>query len=164
MAITYTPIATQTLGSNQADVTFSSISGSYTDLILVMMTKVSSGVQNTLLQVNSDTGSNYSSTFLYGNGSSALSARGSNNPYGYANYGSAVFTSNFNLQIVQFMNYANTTTNKTFLARGNEAGSGTDAIVNLWRSTAAISTIKVYPSAQNWATGSTFTLYGIKAA
>jgi hypothetical protein len=129
-----------------------------------MMNKVSSGVQNTLIQVNSDTGSNYSSTFLYGNGTSALSARVSSNTYGYANYGSAVFTSTFNVQIVQFMNYSNTTTNKTFLARGNEAASGTDAIVNLWRSTTAISTIKVYPSAQNWATGSTFTLYGIKAA
>ena len=164
MPITYTPIATQTLSSNAANVTFSSISGSYTDLILVMMNKVSSGTQNTLIQLNSDTGNNYSSTFLYGNGASALGARGSNNPYGYANYGSAVFTSTFNLQIVQFMDYSNTTTNKTFLARGNEAASGTDAIVNLWRSTAAISTIKVYPSAQNWATGSTFTLYGIQAA
>ena len=164
MPITYTPIATQTLSSNAANVTFSSISGSYTDLILVMMNKVSSGTQNTLIQLNSDTGNNYSSTFLYGNGASALSAIGSNNPYGYANYGSAVFTSTFNLQIVQFMNYSNTTTNKTFLARGNEAASGTDAIVNLWRSTAAISTIKVYPSAQNWATDSTFTLYGIQAA
>ena len=164
MASTYEKIATSTLGSNQADVTFSSISGSYTDLVLVMMNKVSSGVQNTLIQINSDTASNYSSTFLYGNGASALSARATSNTYGYANYGSAVFTSTFNLQIVQFMNYSNTTTNKTFLARGNEAASGTDAIVNLWRSTAAISTIKVYPSAQNWATGSTFTLYGIKAA
>ena len=164
MASTYEKIATSTLGSNQADVTFSSISGSYTDLVLVMMNKVSSGVQNTLIQINSDTASNYSSTFLYGNGASALSARATSNNYGYANYGSAVFTSTFNLQIVQFMNYSNTTTNKTFLARGNEAASGTDAIVNLWRSTAAISTIIVYPSAQNWATGSTFTLYGIKAA
>ena len=33
---TYTPIATTTLGSAQADVTFSSISGSYTDLVLII--------------------------------------------------------------------------------------------------------------------------------
>jgi hypothetical protein len=32
MAITYKPIATQTLGSAAASVTFSTISGSYTDL------------------------------------------------------------------------------------------------------------------------------------
>jgi hypothetical protein len=36
MAITYEPIATTTLGSAAASVTFSSISGSYTDLVLVV--------------------------------------------------------------------------------------------------------------------------------
>ena len=66
--------------------------------------------------------------------------------------------------IVQFMNYSNTTTNKTVLSRANNAATGTDAIVNLWRSTAAITSIYVYVPSGNFATGSTFTLYGILAA
>ena len=36
MAITYEPIATNTLGSAAASVTFSSISGTYTDLVVVV--------------------------------------------------------------------------------------------------------------------------------
>jgi hypothetical protein len=161
---TYIPLATNTLSSAAADVTFSSISGSYTDLVLVMNLKSTSGVQDCLIQLNSDTGANYSSTFLYGTGSSAASTRQSNNTYGYGDYVGAIFTTNFNTEIVQFMNYSNTTTNKTFLSRANQADNGVDAIVNLWRSNAAINTIKLFPSAQNFAIGSTFNLYGIKAA
>ena len=36
---TYTPLATNTLSSSSASITFSSISGSYTDLVLVMNRK-----------------------------------------------------------------------------------------------------------------------------
>jgi hypothetical protein len=42
MAITYEPIATTTLGSAAADVTFTSISGTYTDLVLVAVTQIGS--------------------------------------------------------------------------------------------------------------------------
>jgi hypothetical protein len=164
MASTYEPIATNTLASATNNVTFSSIPSTYTDLVLIMSLKSTSGVQDCLIQLNSDTGNNYSSTFLYGTGSSAASTRQSNNPYGYGDYVGAIFTTNFNNEIVQFMNYSNTTTNKTFISRANQASNGVDAIVNLWRSTAAINTIKLFPSAQNFAIGSTFTLYGIKAA
>ena len=43
MAITYEPIATTTLGSAAASVTFSSISGSYTDLVLIVVPKATTG-------------------------------------------------------------------------------------------------------------------------
>ena len=63
------------------------------------------------------------------------------------------------------MNYSNTTTFKTILMRANNAALGVDAIVGLWRSTAAINEIKVFPTGgANFETGSTFSLYGIKAA
>jgi hypothetical protein len=65
------------------------------------------------------------------------------------------------------MNYSNTTTYKTALNRSNQAAGGVDATVGLWRSTAAIDTIRFYANtngSQNFLTGSTFTLYGIAAA
>jgi hypothetical protein len=61
------------------------------------------------------------------------------------------------------MNYSNTTTYKTSLVRTNN--DRVAAVVNLWRSTAAITTIKLEEVVTgDIATGSTFTLYGIKNA
>jgi hypothetical protein len=64
------------------------------------------------------------------------------------------------------MNYANTTTYKTVLARSNVTDFRVAAIVGLWRSTSAINTIQLRSdnSSYNFTTGSTFTLYGISAA
>jgi hypothetical protein len=63
------------------------------------------------------------------------------------------------------MNYSNTTTYKTVLLRSNNASAITVATVGLWRSTSAINTIKIYADgAAVFSVGSTFTLYGIKAA
>jgi hypothetical protein len=57
MAKTYEPIATTTLSSAQSSVTFSSISGSYTDLVLVSNVSGSGGNANLRVTLNSDTGS-----------------------------------------------------------------------------------------------------------
>jgi hypothetical protein len=73
-------------------------------------------------------------------------------------------TTTFNLSIHNFMNYSNTTTYKTILSRSNNSAIGTDAVVGLWRSTAAINTIKILPANNAFEVGSSFTLYGIKAA
>ena len=158
---TYTPIATTTLGSNTAQVTFSSISGSYTDLILVINGGVTT--QGPIhIQVNSDTNINYSYTRLYGNGTTASSDRFSSQNY----FDVAFFPNSLdNNSIVHFMNYSNTTTYKTILNRWNSTGF-TAAAVGLYRgSTNAITTIKLYnASAYDLKSGSTFTLYGIAAA
>jgi hypothetical protein len=66
------------------------------------------------------------------------------------------------------MNYSNATTFKTVLSRGNRASAETAADVNLYRSTSALTRIDLamggsFPT-NNFATGSTFTLYGIAAA
>ena len=158
---TMTPIATQTLSANAASVTFSSIPNTYTDLIMVVNTITSTASEYMSINLNSDTGSNYSRTRLSGTGTSASSGRNSNETVGYI--GAETYGTNslkFNT-VVHFMNYANTTTYKTFLSRANHIDLATEAIVGLWRSTSAINTIKVN---SNFASGSTFTLYGIKAA
>lgn len=158
---TYTPIATTTLGSAAANVTFNSFSG-YTDLVLVFNGRcTSTGGWNLFFQFNSDTGTNYSATSLYGTGSSAVSGRGSNNSQ---LGGWFVDGTNVGTVIAQIMNYSNTSTYKTVIGRGNNTGVGVDARVGLWRNTAAITSMLIYSNGGDWLTGSTFTLYGIASA
>jgi hypothetical protein len=67
--------------------------------------------------------------------------------------------------IINVMNYANTTTYKTSISRGNNSANRVRAYVALWRNTAAITSIQIITNgAINFATGSTFTLYGIASA
>jgi len=176
---TYTPIATTTLGSAAASYTFSSIPSTYTDLILVascQSTSSSPADSRCFVQVGNgsvDTGSNYSHTDLYGTGSAAGSYRESNRTQiDQIVYNATSNNGEFAVITYQFMNYANTSTYKTVLQRGNQNlnSQGTTYVgaqVSLWRSTSAINTIKIYtggPSAGNWSAGSTFTLYGIASA
>lgn len=168
MPQTYTPIATQTLASTTATVTFSSIPSTYTDLILVGDFSMSSpsGTVYIVGRVGNgsiDTGSNYSSTVLVGNGSTASSYRTSS--VAYMQYDTYITGSNRAMLTANFQNYSNTTTNKTALGRTSSAATNTSAIVNLWRSTSAIERINLYDFTGNsFATGSTFTLYGILKA
>ena len=160
---TYEPIATTTVSTATNTVTFSSISSSYTDLIIVTNVK-STSTENMSMRFNSDTGSNYSRTVLTGNGSSASSDRQTSATSIGTDYNGYFDCSNFNqAKIIQIMNYSNSTTYKTCLIRSNRAQSGTDAIVGLWRSSSAITSVTLGANSLNFATGSTFTLYGIKA-
>jgi hypothetical protein len=167
MPSTYEPIASTTLGSDTADVTFSSISGTYTDLILVTNLGVTSVDNAVSLRFNGDSGSNYSVTNLYGDGSTASSARatGLSNVY-IAWYVDPIVAIQETI-ITHIMSYSNTTTNKTLLSRANRASSGNypgaEAIAGLWRSTAAITSVRI-AGGGNLKAGSTFTLYGVKSA
>lgn len=168
MPATYDCIATTTLSSATSSVTFSSISGSYTDLVLVFE-GTSSAVDSLFARVNSDTASNYSGTELRGDGSTAASSRFSNVTYLYLGYNVSMDSTNRANAIIHFMNYSNSTTYKTVLSRFNRAGGssypGTAAYVNLWRSTSAITSIQMIDyGGGNFSVGSTFTLYGITAA
>jgi hypothetical protein len=167
MAKTYEPIATTTLTSAAANITFSSIPATYTDLILVLNVAIASGGGGeSVIRFNSDSGSNYSNTYLYGNGTSALSARNTNSTVGRVSYSASFTTTVGNMNyIVQVQNYSNSTTYKTFLSRANNAANAADAITGLWRSTSAITSIQFfYSDSSNIITGSSATLYGIKAA
>lgn len=160
MAVTYEPIATTTLGSAASEVEFTSISGSFTDIILVISNGIQTGGGAFRIQLNGDTGTNYSSTNIEGDGSSATSARFSN--LSYLRLGQ--FDDGISNVIVHFQNYSNTTTNKTVISRSNAPASKVSAWVGLWRDTDPITSMKVYISGQTWDSGGTFTLYGIAAA
>jgi hypothetical protein len=160
MTATYESIATTTVGTATNNVTFSSISSSFTDLLFILdLNNSSSALGSIQIQFNSDTGSNYSHTYLLGNGSSASSAINSNGTYSEIGY----LGTTGKIQIsTNIMNYSNTTTNKTLISRFDAAQSQTGTYVGLWRSTSAINSVKIITQ-NNMATGSTLTLYGIKA-
>ena len=167
MPVTYEKIATNTLGSAAASVTFSSISATYTDLVLV---GAISGVSTTIrawVRVGNgsiDTASNYSWTVLSGNGSAANGDRGANQTKVYWDFQSSI-TNVTQFAIMNFMNYSNTTTNKTFNIKGTAASQESNVTFGMWRSTSAINTIQIgLDSTATYSSGSTFTLYGIKAA
>jgi hypothetical protein len=168
---TYQAIATTTLGSAAASYTFSSIPQTYTDLILIYQTRIST--QNSYLdvcaQANGDTGTNYSYTSLTGSGTAAQSHRASNTGSFIFDDNGAPWNAQWAIGRVNFMNYSNTTTYKTAISRTDQGGGtsgGTDAVVNLWRNTAAISSLKIYLNGGSLLldAGTTLTLYGIAAA
>ena len=165
MTATYEPIETQTLGTAVASVTFSSIPQTYTDLVLIANSSTTTVASSEInkMTFNSDTATNYSTTTLAGNGSSAASFRATSQAYIRAGRNTANGESYFVPNKIQIMNYANTTTFKTAIAQGPEAGAYIENDVGLWRSTSAITSVTLTAGLNNYKVGSTFTLYGIKA-
>lgn len=162
---TYEPIATTTLSTTATEVTFSSL-GSYTDIVGVC-TLTATAVTSLALRFNGDTGSNYSSVRLQGNGSTAASGIQSSvtrMQIGFPSAGTSTTIPTFCRFNV--FSYGGST-NKTVLseAAGDQNGSGdVSRYVGLWRNTAAITSITITLYGDSFKSGSTFTLYGIKAA
>jgi hypothetical protein len=168
-ARTYEPIATTTLGSAASSVTFSSIPSTYTDLILVVngSTTIGSGSRLRIGNGSVDTGSNYSFTFIEGTGSATNAFRNANVAYlQMNNYSQFAPSPTYNTtEIVQIMDYANTTTFKTLIQRSNLAQTGVSGMAGLWSNTSAINVVTYYCSnATTFEAGFTATLYGVKAA
>lgn len=162
MAKTYTPIATNKLTAPTATVTFSSIPSIYTDLVIVVNANADSSTQ-LRLRFNSDTGSNYSATMVGADGADAFTVRVSNE----ASMNAAGLATRSGVNILNIMNYANTTTYKTVIGRWNLDSPGygeTGVKIGTWRSTAAITSIVLFPTSGNFTTDSTLTLYGILKA
>jgi len=152
---TYTPLATLTLASSASSVTFSNIPGTYRDLVFVFNGTVPSGYFFRA-QFNGDTGNNYSNMQMYGDGSSPGSGtiNGDN-----INLGQLQPT--HNMAIANIMDYSATDRHKTVLNRGDAISTITIANVGRWANTAAITSIRLFPSSGSFTTGSTFNLYGI---
>ena len=174
MAATYEPISTTTLTSSQSSVVFdisSSANQNYTDLVLFVGSATFTSNSSFYLQYNSDTNANYSSTRLAGNGSGSGTSSRQSSVNG-AQIGAADGQSNTVIQtcIVQIQNYSNSTTYKTAIARWNRSDAEVSATVSLWRNSNAITSIEVYGGYGNGTknssmqSGTTLTLYGIKAA
>ena len=169
MPSTYTPISTYTAPASTAhDIVFSSIPQTYTDLRIVISARgiASASTEDIYFYVGTYA-TDESFTYLQGTGSSASSGRVTNaNQTVVGSCPSGTSTANiFSATTVDLFSYSNTTTYKTFISRCGDTNNVTYASVGLKRNTSAVSSITIFPSASTyWAAGSTFTLYGIKAA
>jgi hypothetical protein len=173
MPATYTLIASNTLSSNTISVTFSAIPATFTDLVLRISNRsTASGLINGLTRITfNGTATNYSDTSLNAGGTTVGSFRNTNNTYFDPLVGagdSSGNTSNtFNSIEIYIPSYG-ATQNKAISAVGfaedNSAGNNNmNAQAVLWRNTAAISSITITEvGANNFASGSSFFLYGIK--
>ena len=167
MAVTYEPIATQTLSTGSTSISFNSIAGTYTDLVLICNVFGTANYSG-FIRFNGDTASNYSSTTLQGNGTSVTSGRATSDTSIYIMTKNVGFDPSYlTTGIINIQNYSNSTIYKTVLSRSGvvRASVGeTTAFVGTWRNTAAITSLTIISDGGTYASGSTFTLYGIKAA
>lgn len=167
MPVTYKPLNTTTLTTSSASVTFSSIPATYTDLVVVVNAgAVTNGVPGLQMQFNGDTGSNYSGTRVQGNGSSVGNTRNSGTQIECGNYdaGFPSFSNGGLTWVCNIQNYSSTTAYKTAIARYNSYIEVV-GMIGMWRSTSAITSVTIKtPGNGDFASGSTFTLYGIAAA
>lgn len=169
MAVTYEPIATQTLTGNTGIVTFSSIPQTYTDLVLRVSAQVSSSWDVIAIRMNG-TASGYSFTYIQSDGSSALAGRGSSEIALRGGHIPGSSTSTYSSDEYNFMNYTGSADYKTVISRVGSYNTGaqgfnTQARAQLLQMTSAINSITVQTfNGANLTAGSTFTLYGIKAA
>lgn len=165
MPNTYEKIATQTLTSGNTSITFSSISGLFTDLVLVgAINSGSSGAVR--IRFNGDTGTNYEMMYqsttsspgtIQGAFDSAVNG-------GYLSWHGASPNASWCGLVLNLFNYSNTSTYKPGLSRFGGKNEASFHVLN-WKSTNAINEITIFnASSANWSVGSTFTLYGIKAA
>jgi hypothetical protein len=164
MPATYEPIATNTLGSAVTTLTFSSIPSTYTDLIIVANLGAS-GAANVQIQYNGDTATNYSAGIMYTTGATAGAGPYANLSFTYGLNGAAALPLTISSSgIININNYSNTTTWKNALCRYGNSNQESTCFVGTWRNTAAINSITLSSYSSSYLTGSSFTLYGIKAA
>lgn len=170
MAFTYQLIASNTLSSTATSVTFSSIPGTYTDLVLRISARGSRSalVDNVVVRYNSDSSAIYSTTGMTGNGSAASSFRSSGNSsftFNVSN-GNTSTSSTFGSTEIYIPGYTGTSSKPIgvfTLSENNGSEAYIRANADLFRNTSAITSIAITPEiGPNWQIGSSFWLYGIK--
>lgn len=158
-----TLISTQILSGTSASVTFSSIvAGSYKHLQLRYVANGDAASYRARLRFNSDTGNNYATHLLWGDGSAVNSAAASSTNQMALSMG--YNTANvFQAGVVDILDAFNTSKNKTMRALGGVANSSkeTSLTSGVWLNTAAITDINIRPDSGNFIIGSRFSLYGV---
>lgn len=168
MALTYQPIARAILTGGNPEITFSNIPATYTDLKLVIVPISNQNDTNTYMRFNGDTATNYSSNFIYGNGSTIAGAISFNESNGILLDFGGSKTTNLTSMNVDIFSYANTNIRKSVLSvsSADDNGSGQSSIhTGLWRSTSAITSLTLRVLGVTfYVAGTTASLYGILRA
>ena len=165
-------IATVTVGSGgAADVTFSSIPGTYAHLQVRAIARGEStgNAPFMRMQVNGATGSSYAYHYLSGSGSAASAGASSSTTFMVANtmYALADPASIYGATVIDILDYADTNKNTTIRGLGGFDSNGNgyvDLVSGLYNATTAITSIKFYFNGFDIAQYSHFALYGLRSA
>jgi hypothetical protein len=163
-------IASQVLGTTASSVTFSSIPGTFKDLILRISARNADAVFGRELRCtfNANTGSLYSYIQLSGSGTTAASTSGSSLAYGVLGSinGGGTTANTFGSMEVYIPSYLASANKPLSSYAVTELNSDVNNQIkveaDLFRSTTAISSIELFLNSGNFDTGSSFYLYGIK--
>jgi hypothetical protein len=162
-------IAKTTLGSSASNIEFTSIPGTYTDLLLFLSARTDrSGVNRDDVKVEfNGSSSNLSSRILVGNGSTATSSSDTV-IYGPPAVGATGTSDTFGNGYIYIPNYAGSTNKSVSVEGASESNTTTTllyAVAGLWSSTAAITSIKLLPyTGPNFVANTSAYLYGILKA
>lgn len=170
MANTFTKIAsvTVTASGGAADMTFSSIPATYTDLcVLVSGRSIRSATNDVLYMQFNSSATGYSSKVLEGSGAAASSYSGGSTAFSDINgIPAASSTANtFGNTMIYIPNYAGSnykSISADSVGENNATTAYADLYAGLWSNTAAVTDIKLYCIISNFAQYSTAVLYGIK--
>jgi hypothetical protein len=163
----YFSIATTTLGSSQSSVTFTD-GGAWADYkhlqVRALVQSANSGTASDVLNMDINGNSQTKNHYLYGNGSVALSGVGTAGAI--LNIPQANVTSVFSGVVIDILDFASTSKNKTIRALGGYDKNGAGELTfysNLYAvNTNAITSITFNVLSTSIAQYSSFALYGIK--
>ena len=164
----YESIATTTVGAGgTSTITFSSIPSTYSHLQIRYIGRNS--VNNSVIKItlNSDTATNYSLHYLYGNGATVTAGGAASQSNMEANMAVSSYSANvFGCGVMDLLDYANTNKYKTLRVLNGFDNNGSGQVTfssGSWRNTNAVTSITLIPnSSGNFEQYSSFALYGIK--
>lgn len=169
MPNTFELIASSTVGAGgAANITFSSIAGTYTDLCVMgsLRTQQSSTAEAVYLRFNGLT-TNLRYRLLLGSGSTAASYNDLTGYFsdGVGNSATASTFSNFSLYIPNYSGSNNKSYSADNVSENNATTAYAGLVAGLWSNSAAITSITLIPEASaGFVQYSTAYLYGVKNA
>ncbi len=163
------PLGEFTLASAQATIDFTNIPQTYKHLQIRGIARTTEPTVTRgdfRMRANSDSGSNYAWHLLIGDGASVSAFSATSQTFGRIGYTTHAGAASdiFGTFIIDILDYSNTSKNKTFRTLGGADLNGSGAVSynsDLWMSTTAITSLRLYPSANDFATRSQFALYGV---
>ena len=170
MPVTYDKIASTTLSSAAASIDFTSISSTYTDLVVVASLGGTASNVGFYTYFNNDNSALYSNLAFYGSHTGAFpgtAIQGSGSYvdltkfYGGVNtYLPTTVSAGYTMNI---QSYSNTSIFKSMISKYNFK-TEINILAGTYRSTSAINRVTIITSSSTFLAGSKVAIYGIKAA
>lgn len=154
--VTYTPVTTQVIPSDTTTITLTNISG-YSDLYITASIQGSSGSAVMGLRLNGDTGTNYSTTYMYNTSTTTPSGKEAN--LNAMSGGDIPASGNvWGVNLYHLINYSSGSNYKNVHMRHN-AGTGVVVeSIGVWRNTSPVTSVTLFA---NIKAGTILTVYGI---